>query len=47
MSEDLKKLDGKSMDIEAIEIEKLKSLFPQCVREGKFDFDKLKSLCGE
>ena len=47
MSEDLKKLDGKSMDIEAIEIEKLKSLFPQCVREGKLDFDKLKSLCGE
>ncbi len=26
---------------------RLKSLFPQCVREGKLDFDKLKSLCGE
>lgn len=41
------KIDGMSMDIEATNLEKLKSLFPECVSEGKLDIDKLLSLCGE
>ena len=41
------KLDGMSMNIEQTEMEKLKSVFPQCFAEGKLDIDKLLSLCGE
>lgn len=41
------KIDGMSMDIEATNLEKVKSLFPECVSEGKLDIDKLLSLCGE
>lgn len=41
------KMDGKSLDIEESEKEKLKSLFPQCFTEGSLDIDKLLSLCGE
>lgn len=41
------KLDGMSMNIEQTEMEKLKSVFPQCFTEGKLDIDKLLSLCGE
>ena len=41
------KLDGMSMDIEAANMEKLKSVFPECFAEGKLDIDKLLSLCGE
>lgn len=41
------KLDGMSMNIEATNLEKVKSLFPECVSEGKLDIDKLLSLCGE
>lgn len=41
------KIDGMSMNIEATNLEKLKSLFPECVSEGKLDIDKLLSLCGE
>ncbi len=44
---DIKELDGKSMDIEAAEKEKLKAVFPECFTEGKLDIDKLLSLCGE
>lgn len=40
-------LDGMSLDIEATEREKLRSLFPQCFSEGKLDIDKLLNLCGE
>lgn len=47
MDQNLNKLDGKSMDIEGSEKDKLKSLFPQCFSEGKLDIDKLLSLCGE
>ena len=36
-----------SMNIEQTEMEKLKSVFPQCFAEGKLDIDKLLSLCGE
>lgn len=44
---EIKKLDGKSLDIEAVDKEKLKAVFPQCFSEGKLDIDKLLSLCGE
>lgn len=42
-----KELDGMSMNIEQVEMDKLRSLFPQCFFEGKLDIDKLLSLCGE
>lgn len=41
------RLDGMSMNIEQTEMEKLKTVFPQCFAEGKLDIDKLLSLCGE
>lgn len=41
------KLDGQSMNIEQMEMDKLRSIFPQCFVEGKLDIDKLLSLCGE
>ena len=44
---EIKKIDGKSLDIEAVDKEKLKAIFPQCFSEGKLDIDKLLSLCGE
>ena len=44
---DIKKLDGKSLDIAEADKEKLKAVFPQCFVEGKLDIDKLLSLCGE
>lgn len=40
-------LDGMSMDLENANMEKLKSVFPECFAEGKLDIDKLLSLCGE
>lgn len=43
----MERLDGMSMNIEQTEIDKLKSVFPQCFAEGKLDIDKLLSLCGE
>ena len=39
-------IDGMSMNIEHINMEKLKSVFPECFAEGKLDIDKLLSLCG-
>ena len=44
---ELNKLDGMSMNIEQTEMEKLKSVFPQCFAEGRLDIDKLLGLCGE
>lgn len=41
------KLDGLTMDIEQIEKDKLKAVFPQCFVEGKLNIDKLLNLCGE
>lgn len=41
------KIDGQSMNIEQMEMDKLRSVFPQCFVEGKLDIDKLLSLCGE
>ncbi|MBM6830305.1 site-specific DNA-methyltransferase [Anaerotignum lactatifermentans] len=45
MSENI--LDGLSMNIEQANMDKLKSVFPECFAEGKLDIDKLLSLCGE
>lgn len=41
------KLDGLSMDLENANMEKLKTVFPECFSEGALDIDKLLSLCGE
>lgn len=41
------RLDGGSLDMEQVERERLKSVFPQCFVEGKLDIDKLLNLCGE
>ena len=41
------KLEGLSLDLEVINKEKLKSVFPECFSEGTLDIDKLLSLCGE
>ena len=35
------KLDGKSMDLEKINMEKLRSVLPECFSEQKLDIDKL------
>ena len=40
-------MDGLSMNIEQTNLDKLRSIFPECVSEGKLDIDKLLSLCGE
>ncbi len=41
------KLDGLSMNLENANMEKLKTVFPECFSEGTLDIDKLLSLCGE
>ncbi|MCI7639775.1 MAG: site-specific DNA-methyltransferase [Clostridiales bacterium] len=41
------RMDGLSMNLEQANLEKLRSVFPECVSEGKLDIDKLLSLCGE
>ena len=41
------KIAGTSLDIEAVELEKLKAVFPQCFNEGKLDTEKLLSLVGK
>ena len=41
------KIDGLSMNIEQTNMDKLRSVFPECFAEGKLDIDKLLSLCGE
>lgn len=43
----MEKLDGKTLDLENVEKEKLKTIFPQCFVEGKLDVTKLLDLCGE
>ena len=40
-------VDGKSMDIVADNISKLKELFPEAFTEGKVDFDALKEVLGD
>lgn len=41
------KLDGKTLDIEEMNIHKIKELFPNVVTEGKIDFEKLKIILGD
>jgi adenine-specific DNA-methyltransferase len=41
------KTDGASADVTAEHIEALKALFPECVTEGKVDFDILRELLGD
>ena len=41
MVENIEKVSSMSMDIEQVEKNKLKSLFPQCFVEGKLNIDKL------
>ena len=43
----MEKMDGKTMDIVAENVGKLKELFPEAFTEGKVDFDVLKELLGE
>jgi len=43
----MEKLDGKSMDIVAQNIEKLKEIFPDVFSEGKVDFEALEATLGE
>lgn len=40
-------MDGMSMNIEQTEMDKLRSVFPQCFVENTLDIDKLLSLCGK
>jgi adenine-specific DNA-methyltransferase len=43
----MEKMDGKTMDIVAENVVKLKELFPEAFTEGKIDFDALKEVLGE
>ncbi len=43
----MEKLSKTSPDIESMNIEQLKELFPSVVTEGKIDFDKLRVLLGD
>ena len=47
MGAKMDKMDGLSMNLEQTNLDKLRSVFPECVSEGKLDIDKLLSLCGE
>ena len=40
-------IDGLSMNLERANLDKLRSVFPECFSEGKLDIDKLLGLCGE
>lgn len=42
----MEKMDGKTMDIVAENVAKLKELFPEAFTEGKVDFDALKEVLG-
>ncbi|MDL2319661.1 site-specific DNA-methyltransferase [Alistipes sp. OttesenSCG-928-B03] len=41
------KLDGGSLDLEKVNLEKLQTVFPDCVIEGKLDLTKLLALLGQ
>ena len=41
------KMDSKGMSLEEVNIERLKTIFPECVVDGKIDFSMLKLLLGE
>ena len=40
-------MDGMSMNLEQANMDKLRTVFPECFAEGKLDIDKLLALCGE
>ena len=40
-------MDGKSLNIQQTQLEKLKELFPEVISEGKVDWEKLKATLGE
>lgn len=40
-------MDGMSMNLEQMNMDKLRAVFPECFVEGRLDIDKLLSLCGE
>jgi len=40
-------IEGMSMNLEGANMDKLRTVFPECFAEGKLDIDKLLSLCGE
>lgn len=44
---EIERVSSQSLDIEEVNKEKLKSVFPECFAEGKLDIDKLLNLCGE
>ena len=43
----MERMTGYSMNIEEANMEKLRSVFPQCFSDNKLDIDKLLNLCGE
>ena len=43
----MEKIESTSMNLEEYNIEKLKELFPNCVTEGKIDFDVLREMLGD
>lgn len=43
----LENMDGLSMNLEQANMDKLRTVFPECFAEGKLDIDKLLALCGE
>lgn len=47
MVQDIEKVSLMSMDIEKADLEKFRSVFPQCFSEGKLDISKLLALFGQ
>lgn len=41
------KMDKYGMDLEKVNIERLKEIFPECVTDGKVDFDTLRTILGD
>jgi adenine-specific DNA-methyltransferase len=43
----MNKIESTSLDLEKLNVEKIKEFFPNVVTEGKIDFDKLKVILGD
>jgi len=43
----MNKMDKNSLDLEKLNVEKIKEIFPNVVNEGKIDFDKLRIILGD
>lgn len=43
----MNKMEGTSLNLEAMNVEKIKEFFPNVVTEGKIDFDKLRVVLGD